>query len=129
MTGGGGAADGLLVTLGAVPGAWLRYRIVNHLAPVLPRRHWGTFGVNVGACLALGLIVGLAPRCGEGSRRLLLLLTSGFLGSFSTLSTWSAEVRAELVRRRWGSALGLAGGSVTAGMLAVAAGLALAGGP
>ena len=39
--------ESLLVALGAVPGAWLRFWIVNHLEPLLPWRHWGTFGVNM----------------------------------------------------------------------------------
>ncbi|NDD46505.1 MAG: CrcB family protein, partial [Synechococcaceae bacterium WB9_4xB_025] len=42
--------DALLVAIGAVPGAWLRFRVVNHLEPMLPRKHWGTFTVNVIAC-------------------------------------------------------------------------------
>eukprot|EP01031_Cornospumella_fuschlensis_P046186 gene46186-56546_t len=37
----------MLVAMGAVPGAWLRFRVVNHYEPMIPRKHWGTFGVNV----------------------------------------------------------------------------------
>ena len=117
--------DALLVALGAVPGAWLRFRIVNHLEPMLPRKHWGTFGVNVIACFALGLLVSLEANCGDGSRRLMLLLVTGFLGSFSTFSTWIAELHATLQLRQRREALLLCGGSVLGGLLAVGAGLAL----
>ncbi len=117
-------ADPLLVALGAVPGAWLRFRVVNHLEPLLPRRHWGTFGVNVIACFALGLLVGLERSCGPG-QRLLLLLGTGFLGSFSTFSTFMAELRVVLVARHWREAALLVGGSVAGGLLAMLAGLAL----
>ena len=34
---GAGLADGVLVATGAVPGAWLRFHLVNHLNPLLPR--------------------------------------------------------------------------------------------
>jgi CrcB protein len=122
-------SDALIVAIGAVPGAWLRFRVVDHLEPVLPRRHWGTFGVNVIACFALGLLVGLEGGCGAAGRRVLLLLGTGFLGSFSTFSSFSAELRSELVQRHWREAAVLVIGSVAGGLLAVLAGLALAGTP
>ncbi len=125
MAAGSPGGEALLVAIGAVPGAWLRFRVVDHLEPVLPRKHWGTFGVNVIACFALGLMVGLEQSCGEGSRRLLLLLGTGFLGSFSTFSTFSAELRNELLAHRWRDAGVLAGGSVAGGLLAMVLGLSL----
>ncbi len=121
----GGDTGALMVAIGAVPGAWLRFRVVDHLEPVLPGKHWGTFGVNVIACFALGLIVGLEESCGEAAQRVLLLLGTGFLGSFSTFSTFSAELRAELVARHWRSAAVLVSGSVAGGLLAMLAGLSL----
>ncbi|NDE23323.1 MAG: CrcB family protein, partial [Synechococcaceae bacterium WB9_3_282] len=39
----------LLVSLGAVPGAWLRFRLINHFEPIVPAKHWATFAVNIGA--------------------------------------------------------------------------------
>lgn len=120
-----GDTDALMVAIGAVPGAWLRFRVVDHLEPVLPRKHWGTFGVNVIACFALGLIVGLEESCGEAAHRVLLLVGTGFLGSFSTFSTFSAELRAELMARRWRGAVLLVSGSVAGGLLAMFAGLNL----
>ena len=86
------ANDAVLVAMGAVPGAWLRFRVVNHYEPMIPRKHWGTFGVNVVACFCLGLLVGLDQSCGPSASRLLLLMGTGFLGSFSTFSTLMAEL-------------------------------------
>jgi fluoride exporter len=117
--------DALLVAMGAVPGAWLRFRVVNHLEPMLPRKHWGTFGVNVIAAFALGLVVGLEQSCGEASQRLLLLVGTGFFGSFSTFSSFIGEVHAELRQGHWGEVGLLVGGSVLAGLLALKAGLLL----
>ncbi|MFZ9620834.1 MAG: fluoride efflux transporter FluC [Prochlorococcaceae cyanobacterium] len=115
----------LLVALGAVPGAWLRFRLVNHLEPMLPRKHWGTFGVNLIACLALGLIVSLGDDCGSNIKRLLLLLGTGFLGSLSTFSTFVAELHAVLAERHWREALLLVGGSVLGGLAAIKTGMVL----
>ena len=122
LTTGGGA---FLVAVGAVPGAWLRFRLINHLEPMVPRKHWGTFGVNLIACLALGLLVGLGEDCGSSVKRLLLLLGTGFLGSMSTFSTFIAELHAELAAQRWREALVLVGGSVLGGLAAIKAGLLL----
>lgn len=123
------ASAALLVALGAVPGAWLRFRLVNRLEPMLPRRHWGTLAVNLIACLALGLVAALARGCGEATRRELLLLSTGFLGSFSTLSTFMAELHAVLLQRHWREALLLLGGSLLGGVLAVKLGLVLGSAP
>lgn len=119
------ADSALLISLGAVPGAWLRFRLVNHLEPMLPRRHWGTLTVNGLACFVLGLLVSLEHSCGAGSQRLMLLLVTGFLGSFSTFSSFIGEVHGawrQGLRRE--SAL-LVAGSLLLGLTALAAGLAI----
>lgn len=123
-------ADGaLLVAIGAVPGAWLRFRVVNHLEPMLPRKHWGTVGVNVIAAFALGLVVGLEQQCGLAAQRLLLLVGTGFFGSFSTFSSFIAEVHTELRQGHGLAALLLAAVSVVAGLLALKLGLLVGQGP
>jgi CrcB protein len=113
----------LLIAIGAVPGAWLRFRVVNHLEPMLPRKHWGTLGVNVVAAFALGLIVALESRCGPASQRSLLLLGTGFLGSFSTFSSFIGELHVTLRQRHWREAILLVAGSILAGLLAIKVGL------
>ena len=62
------AHSALLVAIGAVPGAWLRFRLVNHFQPMVPRKHWATLAVNVGACFLLGLITALLHSCGGDQR-------------------------------------------------------------
>ena len=117
------APEPLLVALGAIPGAWLRLRLINHFEPILPRRHWATFAVNVGAAFALGLLVGLDRRCGLAGSGLMLLLATGFLGSLSTFSTLMVELWQELRQGQRAEAGLLAGGSVLAGLAAVQLGL------
>ncbi|WP_413747312.1 fluoride efflux transporter FluC [Synechococcus sp. MIT S9507] len=118
-----------MVGLGAIPGAWLRLRVVNHFEPLLPRKHWGTFAVNLVAAFSLGLVLGLqrAGRCGssDGASVLFLLVGTGFFGSLSTFSTFAVEVLVTLRERRWGEAVLLAAGSVIAGLLVAGAGYGL----
>lgn len=116
--------DALLVALGAIPGAWLRFRIVEHLSPMLLRRHWGTLVVNLAGSFSLGLLVSLvgatADRHGQS---LLLLLATGFCGSLSTFSTWMVELWQQLRTGQWRGALLLGGASLGLGLLAVSLGL------
>ena len=118
--------DVLLVSIGAVPGAWLRFRLVNHFEPMLPRRHWGTASVNITASFALGLISALARNCG-GGHEIGLLLGVGFLGSLSTFSSFSVEMLQSWLAGRRRETLLLMGASVLAGLAAVALGLAIGG--
>lgn len=116
--------DALLVALGAIPGAWLRFRIVEHLSPMLPRRHWGTLMVNLAASFSLGLLVALIGSGGDRhGQSLLLLLATGFCGSLSTFSTWMVELWQELRTGQWPEALRLGVASIGLGLVAVGLGL------
>ena len=120
----GSVRDALLVAIGAVPGAWLRLRMVNHFEPMVPKKHWGTFTVNVLACFALGLVLALQESC-SARTGIVLLIGVGFFGSLSTFSTFVVELMNELRAGRALAAAGLASASVLAGLLASAAGYGL----
>jgi len=120
----GSGSEALLVALGAIPGAWLRLRLVNHLQPMLPRKHWGTFVVNVTACFSLGLVLAQVERCGPITG-LSLLIGVGFLGSLSTFSTFVMEIFNELRAGEALLALILMFASLLMGLVAAAAGYEL----
>ena len=120
----GSGSEALLVALGAIPGAWLRLRLVNHLQPMLPHKHWGTFVVNITACFFLGLVLGQLERCGPMTG-LALLIGVGFLGSFSTFSTFVMEVLNELRTGHIFAALVLMISSLFMGLISAAAGYGL----
>ena len=120
----GSALEALLVGLGAIPGAWLRLKTVNHFEPMLPKKHWGTFAVNVIACFGLGLVVALHQSC-SAKTALALLIGVGFFGSLSTFSTFAVELLNELRAGRPFVAVVLAMASIAAGLCAAAAGYGL----
>ena len=124
--------DALLVSLGAVPGTWLRLRVVNHFQPVVPHKHWGTFVVNLTAAFFLGLFAGLHTVINNGcvapsdGSPIMLLVGVGFFGSLSTFSTFAVELLGELQSRHWGEFITLAVASVIGGLLIAGAGYRLA---
>ena len=118
----GSALEALLVAIGAIPGAWLRLKAVNHFEPMVPKKHWGTFAVNVIACFGLGL----APvQRGSANPRLALLIGVGFFGSLSTFSTFAVELLNDLRAGQTLTALALAVSSIGAGLMACAGGYGL----
>ena len=123
--------DAILVALGAVPGAWLRLRVVNHFEPVVPHKHWGTFVVNVSAAFFLGLFSGLhalqLKACSgvDGTAPMMLLVGVGFFGSLSTFSTFVVELLNTLQSRQFLQFVGLMVFSLVIGLLAAAAGYQL----
>ena len=123
--------EAILVALGAIPGAWLRLRVVNHFEPMVPQKHWGTFGVNVLAAFFLGLFSGLhalqLKACSgvDGTGPMMLLVGVGFFGSLSTFSTFVVELLNTLQSRQFLQFAGLLVFSVVIGLLSAAAGYQL----
>ena len=67
---------------------------------------WGTAAVNILGCLAFGLIWGMASeRLGlSGQARSVVLI--GFLGAFTTFSTFASETGQLLADAEWALAAG-----------------------
>jgi CrcB protein len=103
----------LLVALGAVPGALLRWQLAVHLQDrnVL---------VNTLGAAILGLLAGLpaAPR-----RQLLVGI--GFCGSVTTFSSWMLAAMKHFGDGDWAAALGLIGLTLGLGLGAAALGFSL----
>jgi len=78
----------LLVALGAIPGALLRWQSTVQLGPWLGGSAGADLLVNVLGSLVLGFLAGPVPmRTG-----LVLLLGIGFCGSLTTFSSWILDV-------------------------------------
>ena len=123
------AGQVVMVGIGAIPGAWLRLRLVNHFEPMVPLKHWGTFAVNLVATFGLGLVLGLQLNdpcsTSKGVSALTLLIAVGFFGSLSTFSTFAVEVLNTLKQRNWLEFLLLSVGSIVGGLIAAGLGYGL----
>ncbi len=110
-----GRTDVLLVAVGGAAGAMARY-----LVDVAVGTPTSTFLVNVVGSFLLGLVL-YDAELGGVSETVRLLTAVGFLGSFTTYSTFAFE----LFTHSPGFAAGYLAGSYAAGFLAVAAALYL----
>jgi len=82
---------------------------------------WGTMAVNVAGSFVLGFVM-VWFRSTTTSAELRDLITVGFLGSFTTFSTFSYETSAMLRDGEWWRAGGYTAGSVALGLLSVVLG-------
>lgn len=116
----------ILVALGGAAGSMLRYATglgaTRLLGPAFP---WGTMIVNVAGSFVIGVFVETIARRFDASEPVRLLLVTGFLGGFTTFSSFSLDAAALLERGQAGLALLYMGGSLVLSLAAVFAGLAL----
>ncbi|MFI8853550.1 fluoride efflux transporter CrcB [Streptomyces sp. 891-h] len=116
----------LFVIVGAAAGAPLRYLTDR----AVQARHdavfpWGTFLVNIAACLLLGLVTG-AALAGAASSTVQLFLGTGLCGALSTYSTFSYETLRLAQQGAGRYALLNAAASLSAGLGAAYAGVTAA---
>lgn len=92
----------LLISFGAVLGALSRWQLGVWLNPLISQFAFGTLMANVLGCFLIGIALGLNLQ--ESSK---LLLITGFLGSFTTFSAFSAEIGEKLLQEKWLNAVGI----------------------
>ncbi|WP_197373984.1 fluoride efflux transporter CrcB [Mycolicibacterium baixiangningiae] len=112
---------GVMVLGGA--GAVCRFLVDRAVTSALGRPFpFGTLVVNVSGALVLGFLGGVAL-----SPHLALLFGVGFIGSYTTFSTWMLETHRLAEERRALPAMANVAGSVVLGLVAAATGLWLGG--
>lgn len=84
---------------------------------------FGTFTVNIVGSLLMGLLITLLAHKIDVSNQLRSFLAVGFLGSFTTFSTYSMETVLLVQRGDWSGAALYSIGSLIVGVLALLAGL------
>lgn len=120
-------AQFLYISIGAIIGANARFLISQWAAERLGAGFpYGTFFVNVTGCFIIGLFYGLGENRITITPELRLLFAIGFLGGFTTFSTFGYESAALLRSGDLILALLNIVGSNLLGVLAVVVGLAVA---
>ena len=114
-----------VIAAGGGIGALARYGVA-HLLPTRPGQFpWGTFLTNVAGCFAIGVLMVLITEVWTGHRLVRPFLGVGFLGGFTTFSTYAVETRNLLQPGTVYLAFGYLAGTLIAAMLAVLAGVML----
>ncbi len=118
-------ADIVFVAIGGATGAVCRYGI-QQSTPVLFDKHHYTLAINLIGCFAIGVIWAILNGV-NAPAWLSRLLIAGFLGGFTTFSTFALDAFALIqTGRAFQSAL-YVGSSVIGGILLCALGLKLTG--
>ena len=113
----------LYIGAGGFIGSVLRYLISQLMKQTDGSFPWGTLTVNLLGCLLIGILGGLISRNGNISHNLVLFMTVGLCGGFTTFSTFSKEALLLLQNGCYLSFIGYIATSVILGVLAVALGL------
>jgi len=115
----------ILVTVGGGAGALCRYLLQLAIIGRFGAGVLALFAINVSGAFALGLINALAERHMTLTPEVRLLLTTGFLGGYTTFSSWMYESFGLIVAGDFARAAVNVIGSALVGLVAVALGTAL----
>jgi CrcB protein len=116
----------LVVFIGGGFGSILRHALNQLSAAFLgPDFPYGTLFVNIIGSLAMGLIAGWFALRGGGGQMLLLFLTTGILGGFTTFSAFSLDAALLWERGQAARAVFYVLGSVIPAIAAVFGGLGI----
>ncbi|HSF75010.1 MAG TPA: fluoride efflux transporter CrcB, partial [Microcoleus sp.] len=118
----------IAISLGAVAGALSRYYITlwfaNRFRTAFP---YGTFFINITGCLAMGFFITLAfERVVTIPSEVRLMVATGFLGAYTTFSTYGLETNVLWRYRSYSIATFYWAGSAILGVIAVQLGIILA---
>ena len=114
----------LIIALGGALGAVSRFLLGNGLSRALGSAlPYGTFVINIVGCFAMGLLMTIIVDREMLPAAWRLFLCVGFLGGFTTFSSFGYEALMLLTEGRLLAALAYVGGSVVLGLVAAAAGV------
>lgn len=117
----------VLILIGGGAGAVARYAATNVVTHRFGSRYpVGVMAVNVTGCFLIGLLMTFFAERYVGDTNWRLLLVVGFLGGYTTFSSFEWEVYFDLRKGAWWLAFVNVAGSVMLGLAAVWLGAALA---
>ncbi|TLU74779.1 fluoride efflux transporter FluC [Mannheimia varigena] len=109
-----------ILSTGAVFGALCRWQLGMWLNPLLNQFALGTLLANWAGCFLIGIAMG----CNLGDSQRLLFIT-GFLGSFTTFSSFSLELSEKLLAGKIGQFISVLGLHLIGGLLLTLLGVML----
>ena len=117
----------IAISLGAIAGALSRYYITLWFAQRYGTNFpYGTFFINLTGCFAMGFFITLTLERVVMSPEVRLLVATGFLGSYTTFSTYGLESKGFLDQGNLMMFLIYWVGSAIVGMVGVQLGVSLA---
>jgi fluoride exporter len=114
----------VLIGLGGFAGAIARYAVDGFVSDRTGGGFpWGTLVINLSGSFALGVLFALTAERAVLPAEIRGPLMIGFLGAYTTFSTFMLESWRLIETGAWGLALANLGGSMLLGLVAVVAGL------
>ena len=115
----------LLVAVGGALGAVARWLVQEWLLPRSIIFPTSTFVINVSGCFLIGAFVAAAAGHAGWPEELRLLFPIGFVGAYTTFSSYQLQLFQLIERGAWGTAAAYFTGSNLAGFAGVALGVYL----
>ena len=116
----------LAIAAGGALGAVARHLAVHRVALLLGAGFpWGTLAVNVVGSFAMGLLIEISALVWQPPGEVRAFLAVGFLGAFTTFSTFALDVAVLYERGQLAATAGYIAGSVTLSVAALFAGMTL----
>ena len=110
-------------SLGAIARYWVGSEVANRLGTKFP---YGTFVINISACVIIGFSLTYLGKRAELNPAWRFLIPTGFVGAYSTFSTYEWETFSSLRTGAFSLAALYAIGSLVLGLVAAWAGAVLA---
>lgn len=106
--------------IGTLSRYWLSALVQRWIGTAFP---WGTFAVNMLGSFLFGLVWSLAEERKLLSAEVRVIVLTGFMGAFTTFSTFAFETAAYLRTSQWTLAVANIVAQLVVGLLAMIAGM------
>lgn len=117
----------VLLSVAGAAGTLARYGLAIVVTRLLGDKFpWGIWLINALGCFLFGVVVGLADHTKQIGPEARLTLLTGFMGAFTTFSTFAFDTHQQLAGGHTMLALVHVAGQVVSGVVLVAVGLMLA---
>lgn len=116
----------IAIAIGAVPGALSRYYITEWCKKIFGTKFpYGTFFINITGCLVMGFLITLVSGMKNFPVEVQLMLATGFLGAYTTFSTYEFDTLILWRRGKWIATIFYWAGSAIIGVISILIGVFL----